>query len=83
MTKSKDPKDTYDGSHYSRSVNERVLDALLANQTDPAVDWRHDGVAAITALYHDRLTQFIVATAQDAPRPQPTGADVSPQEERE
>jgi len=83
MTKSKDPKDTYDGSHYSRSVNERVLDALLADQTDPAVDWRHDSVTAITALYHDRLAQFIAATAQDAPRSQPTGADVSPMEMRE
>ena len=50
---------TYDGSHYTRVVNARVLAGLMANQSDIAVDWRKEDVAAITELYHRRLTEFI------------------------
>src|SRR6516162_9768188 len=50
---------TYDGSHYSRAANARVLAGLMANQSDLAVDWRKENLAAITALYHRRLAQFM------------------------
>jgi hypothetical protein len=55
---------TYDGSHYSREVNARVLSGLLANQSDIAVDWHRQDAAAITALYHRRLAQFIETTSE-------------------
>jgi hypothetical protein len=63
LTESKEG--TYDGSHYMRAVNARVLAGLLANQSDLAVDWRKEDVAAITALYHKRLAQFM-ETATEA-----------------
>ncbi len=55
---------TYDGSHYSRAVNAKVLAGLLANQSDIAVDWRQQDLAAITALYHRRLAQFMETTSE-------------------
>ena len=55
---------TYDGSHYTRAVNARVLAGLLANKSDIAVDWRKEDVTAITALYHSRLTQFMETTTE-------------------
>ncbi len=55
---------TYDGSHYTRAVNARVLAGLLVNKSDIAVDWRKEDVTAITALYHSRLTQFIETTTE-------------------
>jgi hypothetical protein len=62
LTESKAPADTYDGSHYSREVNERVLAALLADKSDLAVDWRRDDASTIAALYHQRIAQFISRT---------------------
>jgi hypothetical protein len=62
LTETKAPADTYDGSHYSREVNERVLAALLADNSDLAVDWRHDDTSTIAALYHRRVAQFIAQT---------------------
>src|SRR5271165_6872222 len=55
---------TYDGSHYTRAVNARVLAGLMANQSDLAVDWRREDVAAITALYHRRLGEFMETTSE-------------------
>jgi len=55
---------TYDGSHYTRAVNARVLAGLLVNKSDIAVDWRKEDVTAITALYHSRLTQFMETTTE-------------------
>jgi hypothetical protein len=55
---------TYDGSHYARAVNAKVLAGLLANQSDIAVDWRRQDLAAITALYHRRLAQFMETTSE-------------------
>ena len=55
---------TYDGSHYSRAVNAKVLAGLLANQSDVALDWHRQDLAAITALYHRRLAQFIETTSE-------------------
>jgi hypothetical protein len=55
---------TYDGSHYSRALNARVLAGLMANQSDLAVDWRKDDVAAIIALYHKRLAEFMETTTE-------------------
>jgi hypothetical protein len=50
---------TYDGSHYSRATNARVLSGLMDNQSDLAVDWRKEDMVAITALYHKRLAEFM------------------------
>jgi hypothetical protein len=55
---------TYDGSHYSRAANAQVLAGLMANQSDIAVDWRKEDAAAITALYHRRLAQFMETTTE-------------------
>ena len=38
ITESK--QDTYDGSHYSRGVNARVVAALFGNDRELAIDWR-------------------------------------------
>jgi hypothetical protein len=62
LTESKEG--TYDGSHYTRAVNARVLAGLLADKSDIAVDWRKEDVTAITALYHSRLTQFMETTTE-------------------
>jgi hypothetical protein len=62
---------TYDGSHYSRAANARVLAGLLANQSDLAVDWRKEDTAAITALYHKRLTDFMGTITEAEVRTKP------------
>ena len=62
LTQSKEG--TYDGSHYTRAVNARVLAGLLANNSDIAVDWRKEDLPAIVALYHTRLTQFMETTTE-------------------
>ena len=65
LTESKEG--TYDGSHYMRAVNARVLAGLMANQSDLAVDWRKEDLESITTLYHRRLERFMeTATAADA-----------------
>jgi len=68
LTKGKEG--TYDGSHYARAANERVLAGLLAGQSDVAVDWRKEDVAEITALYHRRLAEFMetATEAEAAPK---------------
>ena len=55
---------TYDGSHYSRAVNARVVAGLMADQSDLAVDWRREDLAAVTALYHRRLAEFMEAVTE-------------------
>jgi len=55
---------TYDGSHYTRAVNARVLAGLMAKQSDIAVDWHKEDLAAITALYHRRLAEFMETTTE-------------------
>jgi hypothetical protein len=64
LTLSKDPKDTYDGSHYSRKANEPVLAALLANREEAAIDWRGRDAATLIPVYRDRLADFMAATAR-------------------
>ena len=64
MTETKAPADTYDGSHYSRELNERVLAALFADNSDLGLDWRRNDKATITALYRERVVQFVAKTAQ-------------------
>jgi hypothetical protein len=49
-----------------RSVNARVLAGLIAGQSDLAVDWHKEDLAAITALYHRRLAEFIETTTAEA-----------------
>jgi len=56
LTESKEG--TYDGSHYTRAVNARVLTGLMAGGSEVAVDWRKRDLAAITELYHRRLAEF-------------------------
>jgi hypothetical protein len=69
LTESKAPTDTYDGSHYSRKVNEKVLAALLANKSDTALDWRKNDAATIAATYRQRIESFITKTAQAETKP--------------
>jgi hypothetical protein len=64
LTESKEG--TYDGSHYSRVVNERVLAGLMANASDVAVDWRKEDLPAIAGLYHRRLAEFAEGAADTA-----------------
>jgi len=64
LTLSKDPKDTYDGSHYSRRVNERVLAALLANREDAAIAWHGQDAATLIPVYRDRLADFMATTSR-------------------
>ena len=55
---------TYDGSHYSESVNARIGAALLADNADPGVDWHRQSQTTIIALYHERLRQFLETAKQ-------------------
>ena len=64
LTLSKDPKDTYDGSHYSRKANEPVLAALLADRQDAAIDWRGRDAATLIPVYRDRLADFMATTSR-------------------
>ena len=64
ITESK--QDTYDGSHYSRAINTRVLAALFGQNRDLAIDWRRGDAPAVIADYHDRLAQFMTTAAQAA-----------------
>ena len=50
---------TYDGSHYSRAANAPVAGWPDGEPQRSAVDWRKEDVAAITALYHKRLAEFM------------------------
>jgi hypothetical protein len=56
------PDGTYDGSHYSETVNARIAGALLADKADPGIDWHREDQATIIALYHERLRQFLEST---------------------
>jgi hypothetical protein len=60
---------TYDGSHYSREVNARVVAALFGNNRDLAIDWRGADAPAVIADYRDRLAQFMTTAAQAAADP--------------
>jgi hypothetical protein len=64
LTLTKDPKDTYDGSHYSRKINEKVLATLLANREDAAIDWRGQDAATLIPVYRDRLADFMATTSR-------------------
>lgn len=59
LTESKDPKVTYDGSHYSRQANAQVAAALLADNPDPGLDWRGREATEVAGIYRTRLTEFI------------------------
>src|SRR5579864_3185040 len=73
ITESK--QDTYDGSHYSRGVNARVVAALFGNHRDLAIDWRGADTPAVIADYRDRLAQFMTTATQAA-----TGSPASAKE---
>jgi hypothetical protein len=59
---------TYDGSHYSETVNARVAASLLDDNAGPGVDWHREDQATIVALYHERLRQFLETTKQPKAR---------------
>jgi hypothetical protein len=61
LTESKDPKVTYDGSHYARAVNATLATALLADDPKPGIDWRGREPAEIAAMYRRRFDAFIAA----------------------
>ena len=67
LTRSKEG--TYDGSHYSRVTNAPVAAGLMANQSDLAVDWRKEDLAAVTALYHKRLAEFMGTITEAEAKP--------------
>ena len=73
LTLSKDPKDTYDGSHYSRKANEQVLAALLADRDDAAIAWRGQDAARLIPVYRDRLAEFMATTSRAEASPQRKG----------
>ncbi len=58
LTTSKSPNDTYDGVHYSRTANQRVLADLLGSRSGIALDWRGEDPAATAATLRSRLEQF-------------------------
>ena len=64
VTESKAPADTYDGSHYSREANARVVAALFAADSELAFDWQREDRASLPALYRQRLGQFIEKTTE-------------------
>ena len=68
LTRSKEG--TYDGSHYSRATNARVLAGLMANESDLAVDWRKEDMETITSFYHKRLEEFMgsITAAEASPK---------------
>ena len=66
LTLSKDPKVTYDGSHYSRPANAAVAAALVAEDPKPGIEWRGREMGEITTLYHRRLDEFIAAANSGA-----------------
>jgi hypothetical protein len=76
LTRSKDPKDTYDGSHYSRKANERVLAALLADREDAAIAWRGRDAATLIPVYRDRLADFMATTSRAEVSPKRQGKPV-------
>jgi hypothetical protein len=84
MTQSKDPADTYDGVHYSRGVNGRVLAALIGSNSDLAIDWRSADAPTVIADYHDRLAQFVATTTRaDAGAKNAKGSPKSEASERD
>ena len=64
ITESKNPTDTYDGIHYSRAVNGRVVAALIANNTDGALDWRGEDADTASAHYRRTLADFMTTATQ-------------------
>src|SRR5439155_12321026 len=79
LTESRDPKATYDGSHYSRPANGRVATALLGDAGDLALDWRGREVGDTIALYRRQLAEFIAATNQASAENRSPAKPVSPQ----
>jgi hypothetical protein len=63
-TLSKSPKDTYDGLHYSRAANRRVMADLLAGRSDTAIDWKSKDRQTIAALFRSRFAEFFATTAK-------------------
>jgi hypothetical protein len=75
LTESKDPKFTYDGSHYSRTANLQVAAALTADNPAVGLDWGGRDGTEIAALYRRRLGEFILAADQagDKTKAEPKG----------
>jgi hypothetical protein len=63
-TLSKNPKDTYDGLHYSREANGHVMADLLSGRSDTAIDWRRTDRTDIAALFQRRFAEFFATTAK-------------------
>lgn len=76
LTTTKLPADTYDGVHYSRAVNQRVLTDLLADHSGIALEWRSKDSAATATLLHSQLAQFVATLARaDAGAKSAKGSD--------
>ena len=57
---------TYDGSHYSRAVNTRVVAAMLAKTSDLWLEWKKGEGPSVSADYRERLARFTASADQAA-----------------
>ena len=53
-----DPTNTYDGTHYSSTVNARIAAGLLDNHVPHAIDLKHMTVSEVLSTYRHRLAQY-------------------------
>lgn len=53
-----DPANTYDGTHYSSTVNAKIADGLLNNPGPIAIDLKHVTADETLAAYRTRLTEY-------------------------
>lgn len=53
-----DPANTYDGTHYSSSVNARIAEGLLSNQEPDAINLKHMTADQTLATYLVRLAKY-------------------------
>jgi hypothetical protein len=62
-----DPKNTYDGTHYSEQINARIAAALEGEATVFGVRWSPGGARDIADLYYERLRSYrlLPATPQE------------------
>ncbi len=67
-----DPTNTYDGTHYARSVNADIAASLIAGSVAPSLDVKSMSAADMLDAYRQRLNAFAPELAQrpDAPDPE-------------
>ena len=53
-----DPANTYDGTHYSSTVNARIAESLLSDPGAVGIDLKHMTQAEVENAYHSRLGKY-------------------------